>query len=584
MGGGYVGKTAMLGYAALCDLQGIISKVIYGVPADLFCEGQDIREMFADQEACSSLFSERTVKAGPVRLRLAREPGREVCAAVKRVEDSIFFVLFDKEEPETAELVFALLDEMEAKDRKAYEDGLCEVQKVNNQLINSQRELARANERLKSLLKETRKAKSTIEILERDPLTALYQFNAFLERGEAMLTQFAETEFDLITVDVERFKIVNDAFGTEEGDRLLLELSTCLLSARVEEKSLFARAEADKLFALVPRDRNQCEKLRRNLDILEANYPLPMRIRIKMGVYQIDDREISMARMCDRAVLACSSIKGIYDRNLAFYDDSIRKRLLMEQKLLDTMVDSLERYDFKVYLQPKVDIVTGGVIGAEALVRWIHPEIGFISPADFIPVFEKNRFIYSLDLYVWKNVCGMCREWREKWGRSIPVSVNVSRIDIHQADLPEVLTELVRSHGLEPKDLHLEITESAYVTDTRQMLAVIRRLKEIGFVIEMDDFGKGYSSLHTLSELPIDVLKMDLGFLHSGDNPVRRQLIMQFVMNMARELKLQVIAEGVETEEQVELLKSMGCEYAQGYYYGRPMPQEEFLKYMDRFE
>lgn len=577
----------MIGCAAICDLQGRVRKTAYSVPADFCREGRDIRGLFADREACSALFDKTALWAEPVRLRLAWEGAKqEACAAVRRVNDFLFILIVQSEQTEEmmelTDLMLSMIDEMGSEENRAYEMGLYEIQKVNNQLINSQRELARANERLKRLLKEARKAKSTIEILERDPLTTLYHFNVFLERSEAMLKQFADEDFDLIVVDIERFKIVNDSFGSEEGDRLLAELSTCLLSVWSPKQSLFARAEADKFYALVPRDNGQCEKLRRNLDFLEENYPLPMRIQIKMGIYQIDDREISVARMCDRAFMACCSVKGIYNRNLAFYDDSLRRRLLTEQKLLDTMVDSLKRKDFRVYLQPKVDIISGRVIGAEALVRWIHPELGFISPSDFIPIFEKNGFIYSLDLYVWETVCQMCREWRDQWSLSMPVSVNVSRIDIHQADLPEVLTKLVRGHGLEPESLHLEITESAYVTDTRQMLTVIRRLKEAGFVIEMDDFGKGYSSLHTLSELPIDVLKMDIGFLQSGDNPLRRQVIMQFVMNMASELNLQVIVEGAETEEQVELLEAMGCKYAQGYYYGRPMPQEEFLEYVKR--
>ena len=236
----------------------------------------------------------------------------------------------------------------------------------------------------------------------------------------------------------------------------------------------------------------------------------------------------------------------------------------------------------RVYFQPKIRLADGSVAGAEALIRWIWKDGQVVPPGEFIPLFEKNGFIYALDQFVWKKACELLNRLKQAGKWDIPLSVNVSRVDIYQPNLKEVLTALVSESGLAQKDLHLEITETAYGEDTKQLLAVVHQLKEQGFVIEMDDFGNGYSSLNTLSELPIDVLKLDLKFLELGRDVNRRRTIMQFVVNLAEALNLQVIAEGVETEEQVALLREMHCRCAQGYFYGRPMPVEEFCTYMEK--
>ena len=282
--------------------------------------------------------------------------------------------------------------------------------------------------------------------------------------------------------------------------------------------------------------------------------------------------------MCDRALLAAVSIKGNYDCRMIQFNDKMHEKMMMEQKIINTMVESLEKGEFMVYLQPKVEIDTGRIIGAEALVRWNHPKLGIISPCDFIPVFEQNGFIYTVDLYVWEKACSMMRAWRMAGLTEIPVSVNVSRTDLYHEDLPDRLVQLTETYGLSPQALHLEITESVYVRDASQMLIAIKRLKKAGFMIEMDDFGSGYSSLNILYELPIDVMKLDMMFLGRADHEARRRTVMRLVINLAKELNLQIIAEGVETEEQAQLLKCLGCGLAQGYLYGRPVPEPEFTR------
>ena len=572
----------MIGYLALCDLHWKITKVIRSIPVSLAEPGQDAREIFADREVLDRLLEQDTEQMVSARRQLRGKEHRSVFVTVKPVREQVLLSVYDMENadwlPRMAELQLSALDELASLGTGPYGESYFEIQKVNNRLINSQRALAKANVLLKETLEEMRRAENTIEILKRDPVTNLLTEKIFYERAQVMLEENPGQAFDIIAVDIERFKIINDAFGTAAGNQLLSDLSVCLLDIRVDEKSLFARIRADLFAVLVPREEGVYGRLEHSLNCFLKNYPLPMRLTVKIGVYQIEERDIPVERMCDRAFIAAGSIKGMYAEKIVFYNNAMREKMLFEQKILDTMVEALEQGQFQIHLQPKVRVNTEEVVGAEALVRWEHPELGLLSPADFLPVFERNGFIYSLDLYVWHKVCSAMQRWRQMGGADIPVAVNVSRMDIYHGDLPSLFTELVKDYGLEPKNLHLEITESAYISDSRQLLLVVEQLRKTGFVVEMDDFGSGYSSLNMLSELPVDVLKLDLKFLRTGTDAGRRHRIMQAVIDLAHTLHLLVIAEGVETKEESLLLEEMGCQYAQGYYYGRPVPENEFEK------
>ena len=572
----------MIGYLALCDLHWKITKVIRSIPVSLAEPGQDAREIFADREVLDRLLEQDTEQMVSARRQLRGKEHLSVFVTVKPVREQVLLSVYDMENadwlPRMAELQLSALDELASLGTGPYGESYFEIQKVNNRLINSQRALAKANVLLKETLEEMRRAENTIEILKRDPVTNLLTEKIFYERAQVMLEENPGQAFDIIAVDIERFKIINDAFGTAAGNQLLSDLSVCLLDIRVDEKSLFARIRADLFAVLVPREEGVYGRLEHSLNCFLKNYPLPMRLTVKIGVYQIEERDIPVERMCDRAFIAAGSIKGMYAEKIVFYNNAMREKMLFEQKILDTMVEALEQGQFQIHLQPKVRVNTEEVVGAEALVRWEHPEQGLLSPADFLPVFERNGFIYSLDLYVWHKVCSAMQRWRQMGGADIPVAVNVSRMDIYHGDLPSLFTELVKDYGLEPKNLHLEITESAYISDSRQLLLVVEQLRKTGFVVEMDDFGSGYSSLNMLSELPVDVLKLDLKFLRTGTDAGRRHRIMQAVIDLAHTLHLLVIAEGVETKEESLLLEEMGCQYAQGYYYGRPVPENEFEK------
>jgi EAL domain-containing protein (putative c-di-GMP-specific phosphodiesterase class I) len=281
--------------------------------------------------------------------------------------------------------------------------------------------------------------------------------------------------------------------------------------------------------------------------------------------------------------MACNMVRGA-NRHLMVYNDEMRARETYNQRLLNDLRKAVDRRDFKVYYQPKFNIQCDPprLDSAEALVRWKHPELGLIPPGDFIPLFERNGQIEIIDKYVWAEAARQIAVWKEKYGVTVPVSVNLSRVDMFNPKLEEILDGLVKENGLERHSLKLEVTESAYTDNMEELLAVMARLRNKGYEIEMDDFGSGYSSLGALSSLPVDVLKMDSSFVMNIDNDEKDLRLVELILDIARNLKMPVIAEGVETESQMTLLKNAGCDFVQGYYFSRPLPPEEFEVFIVR--
>lgn len=272
-------------------------------------------------------------------------------------------------------------------------------------------------------------------------------------------------------------------------------------------------------------------------------------------------------------------VKRLYGKNISIYDDSFRSSLLREQQILDSMEHALTEHQFQIYYQPKYDINTERISGAEALVRWIHPELGFLSPGEFIPLFEKNGFITKVDFYVWEQTCKDLLRWKNKGSLSIPVSVNISRADFTIPDLADRIKDLVDRYCIDRELLHLEITESVYMDEPQSIIQTINTLRANGFKIEMDDFGSGYSFLNMFSELSIDVLKLDMKFIQK--NSQNKRNILGFIISLSKWMNLTTIAEGVETQEHVDKLRRFGCDYVQGYFYAKPMPVTEFEHYLE---
>ncbi|MEA4853941.1 MAG: EAL domain-containing protein [Christensenella sp.] len=417
---------------------------------------------------------------------------------------------------------------------------------------------------------------------ETDPLTGLYNRQAFYRHVREEIDAHHDKKYVLLRFDIDRFKAYNDVFGMEAGDQLLSVIGHAMLAA-AEKHFVLGRVQADHFVALLPEEKLNLESVQKSLDNYSSAYSANFHLTFSVGLYRVTEPEIEVSLMCDRALLALQAVKSSYNNKKAWYTEQMRKKLIEEQGLIDDMDQALKEGQFVLYFQPQVNFDDGSLIGAEALVRWDHPKHGLISPANFIPIFEKNGFISKLDAYVWEKSCQYLRSWLDRDHRILPlsVSVNISRINIYDDTLCDRLKALVEKYRLPPSYLKLEITESAYMENPTQLINVVKRLQAMGFTIEMDDFGSGYSSLNTLKDVPVDVLKLDIKFLSQGENDARGGHILSSVIRMAHWLKIPVIAEGVETKTQADYLKSLSCFYMQGYYFGKPMPAlqfEELLK------
>lgn len=454
-----------------------------------------------------------------------------------------------------------------------YQDEYYEIERMNNQLMNSQRALIKNNMQLKKVLNEIIDANNLITILEHDQLTNLYCAAAFYQKAGTKIKKNAQ---DIIVVDIERFHMINEVFGRSIGDKLLKDFARFLIGLRKSEEGIFCRAYADTFYICMPTERKFYDELGEKIKRYFDNYPLPVHISVKIGVYSVEDIEISVEQMCDRAFLAMEDTSQKVTGHIRFYNNELHEKMIMEHKILDSIPQALKNHDFMMYLQPKVEMSTRKIIGAEALIRWIHPEFGFVRPDQFIPLLEKRHQIYQIDKYIWEEACKALKYRRDHHLSEIAISVNVSRDDLYKEDLIDVLNGLITKYELEPKQLHLEIIERAYVDDSAHMYQILTKLREQGFLIEMDDFGTGESSLAMVADMPIDYIKLDRKFLVSGLDDKRHIEVIRAMINLAKTLEIEVLAEGIETKEQEETLYKLGCRCAQGYFYGKPAPDIDF--------
>lgn len=420
-----------------------------------------------------------------------------------------------------------------------------------------------------------RETAAMVNQLRYDRLTGVCSKEYFYQRIKDTLAESPEMEYDLVCSNVENFKLVNDVFGVGAGNCLLKGIAK-ICQGFVGEGGICGRIGADQFACLIEHGVAYTGELFTDIIRRINDLSCAKNVRMKWGVYAVEDKAVPVEQMCDRALLAAHSIKGQYNRYFAVYDDALRKTLLREQTITNEMAAALASGQFEVYLQPKYRLEGGVLSGAEALVRWNHPKQGLLLPAAFIPLFEKNGFITKLDQFVWEETCAVLREWDDKGYPPLNISVNVSRADIYNADLTEILLQTVRKYGLDVSRIPLEITESAYTENPSQIIETVEALKKLGFLIEMDDFGSGYSSLNMLNQLPLDILKLDIQFIRSETAKPKSQGILRHIMDIAGTMGLRVVAEGVETKEQLERLRDAGCDYVQGYYFGKPMPCEAF--------
>lgn len=408
-----------------------------------------------------------------------------------------------------------------------------------------------------------------------DELTGIYNKQAFYAKTKEMLLDNPDKNFDLLRINIERFKVLNDLFGESTGDKLLRYIGKFLKEINLP-LCVSGRLYADNFVVCYEAGKGDSRRMINTLQMVADSFAINNRTILSFGLYRIDDKTLPVSVMCDRANMALWKAKGNFKNPYCEYDEKMRQQVLKEQKIINAMERAIQNKEFTLYLQPKYDIEKGTIIGAEALVRWISLENGFISPGDFIPVFENNGFVYEVDKFIWEESCRYLRKWLDEGREVHPISVNVSRIDLYTPKLVQHLVNLREKYQLPSQYLELEITESAYTEDPEQIITITRQLRDAGFVILMDDFGTGYSSLNMLKDIQIDVLKLDMGFLKSSDYSAKGGNILTAILKMAESLKMQTIAEGVETKEQVEFLKKIGCQCVQGFYFARPMPAQEY--------
>ena len=419
---------------------------------------------------------------------------------------------------------------------------------------------------------------------DHDALTGIYSQSAFFRETQAMVEANPHKAYLLIRWDIEKFKLVNALFGTDVGDQVLREAAASC-ERHFHGKGTYGRYGSDHFVACSALAEEEAERLLAcvadDMRRVANDVGLSQTLVVAAGVYPLTEPGMPVEVMCDRAGMALRTVKGDYNRHVAYYDDELRRRLLEEQDILDNMDAALDHGEFEVYLQPVYDMRTERPVSAEALVRWNRPGRGIVSPGTFIPLFERNGFISKLDAVMWRQVCAILNEREAAGLPELPISVNLSRKSLYSLHVYEDIVQITEQYHIKPELFRIEVTESAYMDNSEQLVETIAKLQEHGFPVLMDDFGSGYSSLNTLREIPVDMLKLDMKFMEGFERGGRVGTILSSVLRMAKWLGIPVIAEGVETVEQYEFLRSIGCEYTQGFYFAKPMPRAEFENFVN---
>ena len=433
-----------------------------------------------------------------------------------------------------------------------------------------------------SRILELSEGKKLISAAERDRITGLYSRNFFYEYANRLFQYHTEMHMDAAVLNIEQFHSVNAVNGREFGDSVLKRIGEEIRAFISGTQGIASRVEADRFDLYCLHQPDYRAVLNRIQEAVNRHSP-NVSIHLRMGVMPWREG-VEPVLMLDRAQAACNMVRGNYQNPLMIYNEEMQAQELMNRRLLNDLNSAVSEHQLQVYYQPKYDIQCDPprLSSAEALIRWKHPELGMVSPGQFVPLFEGNGLISRVDHYVWEEAARQVREWKDRYGFVLPVSVNLSRADVFDPALVDRLIRLIEENHLDYKDIKLEVTESAYTDKASTVLETVHRLRELGFEIEMDDFGSGYSSLNMLSDMPIDVLKMDMKFVRNIETSDTDMRLVKLILDIARYLGVKVVAEGVETEGQLRLLKDVGCDLIQGFYFSRPVPPEEFEKLIEK--
>ena len=423
------------------------------------------------------------------------------------------------------------------------------------------------------------------ELVDNDPLTGVLSVTGFIKRAEELLRTHPDTPYFLSYNNIRDFKFINDSLGRDAGDELL-KFWAKKSTENLNDEEAIGRIAADRFAVL--RHISSDEQMRSDeKNVLEPvhnffiNQGMENRVQLCSGIYVLtpkDFRNIDVEHMLDLARVAEKRVRESREGDFAFYNPEQWEKGKRIADVVNYLPSALQAGDIQVWYQPQVNYDTGDITGAEALCRWKHTNLGWLQPAEFISTLEEAGLIYDLDKYVWDKACRNLKKWNEL-GQHRSVSVNVSRSDIREdRDIPEHFKGLIQKYDLTPDQLRIEITETAYVENPSLLIRTTERLRSFGFQVEMDDFGSGYSSLHMLKEVPIDCIKLDLHFLTASGDPEKSRTIVSSMISMMRQLNIELITEGVETDEQARFIKSKGGCIMQGYYFYKPMPVEDFEK------
>ncbi len=421
------------------------------------------------------------------------------------------------------------------------------------------------------------------ELAYKDEVTGGWNLNYFKLKSDELIFNHSERAYAIIRFDIANFRYINESYGHISADAILRSIAT-----RFEEvfsnNELCARINSDQFLALVLNDSEFPDKNRRYIKLVGddakdngVKYP----IRFKRGIYTVRREDTNLDIMIDHANAARKSLKGDEKVLEVFYSENIIKEMKKNDEIVSSMQNALSRGEFKPYLQPKFDIFKDQIVGAEILVRWEKPDGTKVFPSDFIPIFEQNGFIEKLDFYMLERLCEEIRKYKDSGKyKIVPISINQSRVLLNNPEYLTSVDRIMKRYDTSIEDIQIEITESVFFNDRDKMISVIDQLKEMGLVLCMDDFGSGYSSLNLLKDVPFDILKIDKDFFSEVDTSKDTMIIMQKIVEMARALGIKVVCEGVETQEQIDMLKEIGCRMVQGYYYSKPIP---FAEFMDKY-
>lgn len=427
--------------------------------------------------------------------------------------------------------------------------------------------------RIDSVIK-LRESSMTFAAIEKDELTGLYTRQAFYHHARTFTHFMTEEKFNVVILDVADFKLINGTYGTKKGNEVLVYLSNAF--RYYVKNGLLTRYEGDQLLGLFhSKVKMDVERINRNINKIAEEAPIP-NIRIKVGVYEDIDTSLSIPIICDRALMAEKSISKDFKTNVAFYTDEMNQKQLAQRQMENDFKSAIANREFKVYYQPKYDVNTENIVGAEALVRWQKPDGTLISPGAFIPLFESDGLVVHLDEYVFENVCQFQKERMENKLPMVPISVNLSRASIHFNDVVEHYVDIVNQKQIPFECVPIELTESATLY-SEKILEITDQLVKAGFKLHLDDFDSGYSSLTSLNELNFSTVKLDKSLIDYIDQ-VRGKKIVQQAIDLGHGLDMKVVAEGVESKEQKDCLKEMHCDMIQGFYYSKPLKQEDFIE------